>query len=103
MKTISLLALGAVCLLPSCATLNETGRAVQVVDYQPPRSTFVGRVSTMTPGSELAQYASYDDALKKALNQAGEMGATHLVLDKDSKPRFFGLRQEVRGNAYRGE
>ncbi len=101
MKTIALLALGAVCLLPSCATLQESGRNVQVVDQQPSHSSFVGRVSTMTPGSEFAQYASYDDALKKALNQAGEMGATHLVLDKDSKPRFFGLRQEVRGNAYR--
>lgn len=100
MKYLSLI---LVCLLPSCAELNPVGQKVELVKDQPTNSKFIGRVSSTSALSGAFQQASYESALRGALNKAGEMGATHLVLDADSGPRFWGFRQDVRGNAYRKE
>jgi hypothetical protein len=44
---------------------------------------------------------SYDAVLNKSLNKAADLQATHIVLDKNSGPRFWGINQSVRVKAYR--
>lgn len=88
--------------LGSCASMSPTGRLVEVVAVPPPGGKFVGMVYASSP---LAGWAtkdvSYQNALNKALNDAGALGATHLVLDAEQGPRFWGVNQSVRGRAYR--
>ena len=86
--------------LISCVSISPAGNKVQLVQSAPANSQFVGRVSSTSPLSGAFQSASYENAMRGALNKAGELGATHLVLDPDSASRFWGFRQDVRGNAY---
>jgi len=44
---------------------------------------------------------SYEAAVSDALKKAEKMGATHFVLDENSRAHFLGFSETVRGNAYR--
>jgi hypothetical protein len=92
------------CLAIGCASLSEVGRRVEVVNAPPANGHFIGTVMASSPLAGLAfKDPSYANALRKAMNQAGKMGATHLVLPDDSGPRFWGVNQDVRASAYRVE
>ena len=88
--------------LCGCAGMTPSGQRVEVVSAPPPGGRFVGAVYASSPLAGLAfQHVSYENALNKALNDAGKLGATHLVLDENQSARFWGVNQTVRGNAYR--
>ena len=92
------------CLTPGCASLSESGRQVEVVSAPPANGHFIGTVMASSPLAGLVfKDPSYANALRKAMNQAGKMGATHLVLPETSGPRFWGINQDVRASAYRVE
>lgn len=98
MKTIFALLL--LVILPACVSVSNSGSRVQVVQSPPPNARFLARVSYTSALSGAFESASYENALRGAINKAGEIGATHLVLDPDCSPKFWGFRQDVRGNAY---
>ena len=91
--------------LASCVPLKPDGRHVELAEKQPPNSQFVGRVGKNMAGAGLLFYqSSYQAAVNGALNDAAAMGATHLVLDPNSRdPRFWGFSQHVQGNAYKAQ
>jgi len=92
------------CLLAGCAALSTTGRKVELVRSAPYGAKFVGTVAGSAPLAGWAfKNVSYEAAVNSALNQAGRLGATHLVLDPDSGPRFWGVGQSARGKAYRAD
>jgi hypothetical protein len=85
-----------------CASLSSTGQRVQLVTAPPAGGVFVGTVQGSAPlAGYLMQHVSYEAAVNSALNQAGRLGATHLMLDRDSSSRFWGIGQSARGTAYR--
>lgn len=88
--------------LAGCANMSAAGQRVEVVSVPPPGGRFVGNVYASSPlAGWAAKDVSYQNALNKALNEAGSLGATHLVLDGEQGARFWGVSQSVRGRAYR--
>lgn len=91
--------------LASCATLSSDGARVELVEIPPPNAQYLGRVSQSTGGAgALFAGPSHRSAVNGALSKAAKLGATHLMLDADSRDsRFWGFSQHVAGNAYRVE
>jgi hypothetical protein len=97
MKALLLSAL----LLTGCAGISSTGSRVETVSFPPPGGRFVAAIQESSPLAGLFKDSSYQSALNKALNRAGQLGATHFVLDPDQGPRYWGVNQTVRGRAYK--
>lgn len=85
-------------LISGCSTVStvKLARAEEVRGY-----TFLGTITTTHPLGGVFKNMSYEGAVSEALKKAEQMGATHFVLDENSKAHFLGFSETVRGNAYR--
>jgi hypothetical protein len=62
---------------------------------------YLGVVEGSSTLTGVAKESGYRSALNEAMNNAATLGATHLVLDDRSKPRYWSTSIIVRGEAYR--
>ena len=85
-------------LISGCSTVSSVklASADEVKGY-----TFLGTITTTHPFGGVFKNMSYEAAVSDALKKAEKMGATHFVLDENSRAHFLGFSETVRGNAYR--
>jgi hypothetical protein len=91
-------------LVAGCATsdLSSRGAMIKVTSEQTVKDyKFLGVVEGSSSLTGVAKESGYRNALNEAMNKAAELGATHLVLDDRSKPRYWSTSIVVRGEAYR--
>ncbi len=62
---------------------------------------YLGVVEASSALTGMAKESGYRNALNEAMNKASALGATHLVLDERSKPRYWTTSIIVRAEAYR--
>jgi hypothetical protein len=77
--------------------------AVEVVeaDRIDARCTFLGNVSGSSMLTGKLKESGYSKAVEEMLENAAALGATHAVLDPQSKPQYWTTSEVVRANAFR--
>lgn len=61
---------------------------------------YLGVVESSSPLTGVARESGYRNALNDVMNKAADLGATHIVLDERSKPRYWTTSIIVRAEAY---
>ena len=88
-----------------CSTaLTQQGAMIRVTTAQEVKGfKYLGVVEASSSLTGVAKESGYRNALNEAMNKAAALGATHLVLDEGSTPRYWSTSEIVRGEAYRSE
>ena len=76
----------------------KLAKAEEVKGYK-----YLGVVEASSELTGVAKESGFRNALNETMNKAAALGATHLVLDERSEPRYWVTSIIVRGEAYRAE
>ncbi|TWT13686.1 DUF4156 domain-containing protein [Reyranella sp. CPCC 100927] len=63
--------------------------------------TFLGQVTGTSTQAGVQRSQGYENATNDLLNNAGALGATHVVMTDNRGPRYWSFGQNVRGDAMR--
>ncbi len=100
-NAIALIAL--VVFAAGCATdLTQRGKMIKLATADEVKGyKYLGVVEASSALTGMARESGFRNALNEAMNKAAALGATHLVLDEKSQPRYWVTSIIVRGEAYR--
>ncbi len=99
-KGISIL---CITILTSCSTsLTDKGKKVRVVESKEAVSTmeFISNVEGSSSLSGLWRHTGYNNALNECINEAGDLGASHIFIPK-GRGGYWRWSQKVKGEAYK--
>lgn len=104
MRTLKALVTGvALAILLGCATTpSERASHVQIISPEDAKQyDFVARVQASSSLTGVSRDIGYQNALNAVLDQAAAKGASFIVLDENSKAKYWTSKEIVSASAYK--